>query len=339
MQEKSIVADSLSLGTSGRMSVRSEFSDSSFNDNYVKIGGALQDDYMDNDAPSRLLISSSQFSESDSSQDSDNDENSVGISEDACKEVRCIETEELSTNRCCESRCDTEGNTGISALVKVKDGDTEDKLGVSPSLQENHETFSVPLTEDRELVSHSVIVSKEIVTSPAKAGLVLASPQIEEARELSCIPSIIPSRGAPSTSYDLSNELSSSRRSLITIASRKPALLISVSSPLLENEGKSECAPPNESKKEFLGRPWGSESTVSTLNNGDNVERLSREGSQSSLGTAIDIELDVEQQRTSTIENNSNADTTNEIMTNVDELEHDKQTSDTPVSFIWFLVS
>lgn len=54
------------------------------------------------------------------------------------------------------------------------------------------------------------------------------------------------------------------------------------------------------------------------------------------MRTAIDIELDAQQQRTSTNENSISADTGIGEMKNVAELQHDKQTSDTPVSFMWF---
>ncbi|CAL5376272.1 unnamed protein product [Camellia sinensis] len=85
----------------------------------------------------------------------------------------------------------------------------------------------------------------------------------------------------------------------------KASLMTSPYSPWFEKveHNDNEHTPPNGFKNEFTGRPEDIRRRFYELNYGANIERLSRKGSQSAIGSVAAIDLEAHRGRTSTDDN------------------------------------
>ncbi|KAK3011615.1 hypothetical protein RJ639_011683 [Escallonia herrerae] len=329
LQEPSILADPPSMDASVRTYGTSRISDrhsgSSSDDNYIQ-SPDYEENFLHSNTSPRLLISSSNCSESDSYRgseeiDEENEEQSHETSNDLCKDVRCIETEESSTDRrLYYDHFSPEGNTGRSAVVMVGDGDRTDSI-LHP-MEEDGDLDLSHSKEDREWVSLSSKKNREVVSPPLKEDNELVSPSKEDSNLSYMHPS--PEKSSPR--HDLTDELSTSR-SLNVMKSRscKASIIIG-----LEKVENNENTPPSWSDKDFIGRNQGLPRKFSALNFGAFAERLSRKGSQSSAVTAGDVEQETQDQKISTGENSYGTNTCIEGVEEVAKFPQDKQVVDTP---------
>ncbi|CAL5328169.1 unnamed protein product [Camellia sinensis] len=85
----------------------------------------------------------------------------------------------------------------------------------------------------------------------------------------------------------------------------KASLMTSPYSPWFEKveHNDNDHTPPNGFKNEFTGRPEDIRRRLYELNYGANIERLSRKGSQSAIGSVAAIDLEAHRGRTSTDDN------------------------------------
>lgn len=251
-------------------------------DHYIKLPDSAEN-FLQNDALERS-VGTTRFIQSTSGQSWDEFEDQTSeTSEDLCKEVRCIETEESCADKWSEfNRSSPEGNTEISESVLAGNGHRTDQEFVSP-----------PLKEDR------------------------AS---------SYIPAIIPPPEWPLTNYMSSFQclkLSKSR-------SCKASLMTNPYSPWIENKN----TPPNAFENDVTARPEDIRRKLSKLNYIANVEKLSRNGVQSSVGSAAAVELEADLGKTSIDGNITCINTSIAVMEEKAGLQQEKQAADSPVSFI-----
>ncbi|XP_052196904.1 kinesin-like protein KIN-7F isoform X2 [Diospyros lotus] len=132
ISERSLSADPHSLDIGVRMFDRATYAyvqnADSPDDHYVRLSD-YEENYQLNGNSPHILVSTSQFIRSNSEQSWNGiEEQTDGMSEDLCKEVRCIETEESSTDHLSESNvsCPVENGT-------------------------DKELVSLPIKEDKEL--------------------------------------------------------------------------------------------------------------------------------------------------------------------------------------------
>lgn len=164
-------------------------SESSSDDHCVQLPD-FEETFMQNDTSTQQLVTTSKFVRSNSEQSWDEiEEQTNGTSEDLCKEVRCIEIEESSTNQNSEScRSSPKENTEISELLMDGHGD---KTG--------QEFIPMPLEEDRELRS----MPPRIVPSPENpspwplASYTCSSQSIKLTKSRSCKASLVTSPSSP----------------------------------------------------------------------------------------------------------------------------------------------
>ncbi|KAI5314030.1 hypothetical protein L3X38_043206 [Prunus dulcis] len=179
--------------------------------------------------------------------------------DDYCKEVRCIEMEEPSWDKNSGSPAlSTIGNEGTSALTS---GDTR---------VTGQELISTPVNADREGIQ-------------MQNGFAYGTLE----QRLHDVQMTIDSLGSPypeeSFPHDISANMSSSRSLKLTRSwSCRANLMTGSSSP-----DKLERTPPNGFEKSFHGRPESFGRKVPLLHY-DSNRRLSRNDSQSSLGSAVD---------------------------------------------------
>uniref|UniRef100_A0A5B7AP28 Kinesin-like protein n=1 Tax=Davidia involucrata TaxID=16924 RepID=A0A5B7AP28_DAVIN len=156
--ERSALADPHSLDAHIRTFDTSQYSDghsrSSSDEHYLQLP-EFEENFLHNDTSPQLSVSTN-FVRSDSGQGWEEiEEQSNRTSEDLCKEVRCIETEDSNTTRYVESNpLSSKENAGVSTLKVVGDGDRTDQ-----------ELVPHPLKGDREL---SCIHPPFVVLSPEK---------------------------------------------------------------------------------------------------------------------------------------------------------------------------
>lgn len=186
-------------------------------------------------------------------------------SEDVCKEVRCIEMEESSTNRYVASNIsDSSTNryqnsnmsspaadTATSGLTVVENGGGTNKELQSPLL--DHKGFVIP--------------------SPVKTSQWLPEKDMST-------PLIFKLRRSRSCKASLVTSLSSCWLEMVEK---------NENTPLIEFEKSyNESTPPTEFEKNFIGRPEGLQKKLPSLKYGGEIERLSRNGSQAERSAAFD---------------------------------------------------
>lgn len=335
VQNNSVKAIPHSMDVAARTLCTSPFSDgrsvSTINCNYVNLPDSSEELHLD--PRQRLLTSTSQLTESDLSQDlEDYDGKSNCTSEDICKEVRCIETEDFSKNNYLEScHLSNAHDIAMSATIALKNGETANEEWVSPVSQSDEVLVSLPLKEDTESIAPSLKVNGAALTFPWSEGTQVASAYMEDSK-LSCIYDN-PSPEKRSPSYELAKEFSRSR-SLSSTRSRscESGISATLSSPRLQEAVHLDDTPPNGSEGYSTQRPHGSQIKVSRLNFISDVESLSSNGSQSPTKNDVDIELDAQEQEKITAEVISNGNTCIAKMEIMSELQNENQGFDTPAN-------
>lgn len=197
-------------------------------------------------------------------------------SEDLCKEVRCIEMEEPSTNRCVDSN--------MSDLSPSKHVNSNTS---SPGANTATSGLTVDLDGDR-------------------ANPELGSPFLNKDTELKSFHPdfVIPSPEKPSP-WLMEEDMSSSRcLRLPRSRSCKASLMTSLSSSAFEKIEKDEKTPPIGFERDFIGRPVGLQMKISTLMFGANIDSFSRSNSQASVSSAAFDEIK-EQKAKGSIDENS----------------------------------
>ncbi|KAL6227055.1 hypothetical protein ACLB2K_001014 [Fragaria x ananassa] len=188
----------------------------------------------------------------------ENKEQSDVNSEDVCKEVRCIEMEESHTNRYVASHISDSSrsryqnsnqsspaaNTATSGLTLVENGDGTNKEMQSPLL--NHKGFVIPSPEK---------ISQWLPEKEMPTPLIY-----KLRRSRSCKASLVTSFSSCWFEMVEKNE----------------------NTPLIEFEKSyNESTPPTEFEKKFVGRPKGLQKKLPSFKYDGEIERLSRNDSQS----------------------------------------------------------
>lgn len=298
VQNNCLTAVPHSMDDAARTLCTSPFSDgqsiTTINRNYVNLPGPSEELHLD--PCRRLLTSTSQLTESDISQDlEDYDGKSNCTSEDICKEVRCIETEDFSNNNYLEpSHLSKAHDIEISATIASKNGETTNEEWVSPESKSDEVLVSLPSKEETAFAP-SLKVNGEAPAVPWSEGTQVASPYIEDSESKSIYDNPSPEKRSPS--YDLVKEFSRSRSlSSTTSRSCESGVSATSSSPRLQEAVHLDDKPPNGSEEYYTQSPPGSQIKVSRLSYVSDVESLSSNGSHSSNKNGVDIDLDTQEQ-------------------------------------------
>ncbi|KAK1357633.1 kinesin-like protein KIN-7G [Heracleum sosnowskyi] len=331
VQNNFLTAVPHSMDVSARTLCTSPFSDgqsiSTINRNYVNLPGSSEELHLD--PCRRLLTSTSQLTESDLSQDlEDYDGKSNCTSEDICKEVRCIETEDFSKYNYLESSHISKAHDiGISATIASKSGETANEEWVLPESKSDEVLVSLPSKEETD-IAPSLKVNREAPTVPWSESTQVASPYIEDSESKCIYDNPSPEKRSPS--YDLVKEFSKSRSlSSTTSRSCESGILATLSSPRLQEAVHLDDKPPNGSEGYYTQSPHGSQTRVSRLSYVSDDESSSSNGSQSSNKNDIDIGLDTQEQGKVTSETISNGNACIAKMEVMSELHNEHQGFDT----------
>ncbi|KAL3527185.1 hypothetical protein ACH5RR_011841 [Cinchona calisaya] len=296
--------DTSSLADSPTFS--SGHSRSSSEDNFIRIPDYVEN-FQDNNTSPRLLVISSSFSESESCHEWEEiEKRSNGTSEDLCKEVRCIEVEDLSCARPVE--------TPFSALSVNSSGDGEIPELLSPPPEKERISASPSLNEEKQLVSLPFKEHVELVSPPLKQDEQMVSPQVKEERELHSVDSCNVPTANSSPLQDLPED-SPGSKSLKLTKSRSCKASITM----------TNHTPPDGTEKEFIARPGGIGRKLLKFH--FDVGRLSREGSHPSAENIVDIELEASNEMSSRTHNSNSIDT----CTTMTELHHENEIPDAPI--------
>ncbi|CAI9757821.1 unnamed protein product [Fraxinus pennsylvanica] len=309
-QETSIGADPHSLD----LDIRSDgHSRTSSIDHFARVPYFDETFVNSNTSPS-LVISRSNFSESDSFQGwEEMEKQSNEPSEDLCKEVRCIEIEESSNKGAVESNClSSEENIRFPALRISRNGDGLEPEFVLTAPAKDEELVSSQLKDDiqmnTEVDPRPSIEDKEPVLTFLKEDRESVSSSFKVERELKCLPFLKVS----SLTNDLAKDSSGSRSLKLTKSrSCKASIIADSSSPWLKMIQYCENTPPDGSEREYTSRPVGFERKIPPLNFGSNTQRSEAEDSQFSAKNAFDIDVDVSKGEVSTADDVFVDDTSN----------------------------
>ncbi|XVF45379.1 hypothetical protein PTKIN_Ptkin02bG0201300 [Pterospermum kingtungense] len=183
--------------------------------------------------------------------------------EEYCKEVQCIEAEESEKDNNSESRNLPSGaSEGTMASTLYGDGELAAQ-----------ETISTPVNGDRE-------------TNHIQNGSTYDALEQRLHNVQKTVDSLVSSYPDKSPSDDWGADLSSSRSLKLSRSwSCRADVIGGASSPFADRE-HIESTPPNGLERNFPGRPEGYRKKFSSLNYGVNGGTLSRNNSQSSLGSA-----------------------------------------------------
>ncbi|KAL8123731.1 hypothetical protein AgCh_011649 [Apium graveolens] len=322
-----------SMDVAARTLSTSPFSDgqsiSTIKHNYVNVPGTSEELHLD--PCRRLLTSTSQLTESDLSQDvGDYDGKSNCSSEDICKEVRCIETEDFSNNNYLESiHLSKSHDIGILATSTSKNGETANEEWVPAESKADEVLVSLPSKEEIE-IEPSLKLNREAPTVSWSEGFQVASPYIED-NESKCIydnPS--PERRSPS--YDVVKEFSKSRSLSSTSRSCESGTSATLSSPRLQEAVHLCDNPPTGSDGYYTQSPHGSQTKVSRLSYASDVESSSSNGSQCSNNSDFDIGIDTQEKEKVTAEIITNGNACIAKMEFMSELQNEHQGFDTPAN-------
>ncbi|XP_016505619.1 kinesin-like protein KIN-7F [Nicotiana tabacum] len=294
-----------------------------------------------------LLPGSSNYSKSDSCQGWDEvEKQSNETSEDLCKEVRCIETEESSVKGTQESNYSfPEQNGGFPALVTIVNRERTNqgtlvppdngyRRSVTPPHKENGELKPLPFKEDQESVSSSFFAeerksSREMVSLFLRVDQALESPKFKEDKEFTCVHS---SNAPPEKLYSQCefNDDRSCNRNLKLSKSKscKASIITDRSSPCLEESNRNRSTPPSEPARSLNARPQDSEMEVSHLNFGSDV-KCSRNDSTFHAQSAFNVELEVPERKPLTDEDVNDADGARDArMNGMDQLQYEMDVKD-----------
>ncbi|XP_022726362.1 LOW QUALITY PROTEIN: kinesin-like protein KIN-7E [Durio zibethinus] len=182
--------------------------------------------------------------------------------EEYCKEVQCIEAEESGRDNNSESRAlPNDESEGMLALTLYGDGDVA-----------GQETMSTPVNGDRE-ANH---IQNDFVYDALEQRVHNVQKTIDSPV------SSYPDKSSPG---DQVADLPSSRSIKLTRSWSCRADVMGGTSPYTDRE-HIESTPTNGLEKNFPGRPEGYQKKFPSLNYGTNNGVLSRNNSQSSLGSA-----------------------------------------------------
>uniref|UniRef100_A0A5B7AQS5 Kinesin-like protein n=1 Tax=Davidia involucrata TaxID=16924 RepID=A0A5B7AQS5_DAVIN len=183
-------------------------------------------------------------------------------SDDICTEVRCIEMDESSKDKISESHAiSTSDNEGISALTMSRNGNVADEEMVS--------TLPREVSQIRNDLTYGALEQKFQDVQKTINSLVTPYPD-------------------KSSPWALSEDMPSSRSLNLTRSwSCRANLMTGSSSPFFETAWQSQNTPPNGFEKNYPGRPEGFGGMLPPLNYGAKIARLSRNDSQSSVGSAF----------------------------------------------------
>ncbi|KAL3818811.1 hypothetical protein ACJIZ3_004716 [Penstemon smallii] len=244
-------------------------------DHYARVQ-YLDENFVHGNSSPRILINSSNFSESDSFNNwEDIEKQSNGTSEDLCKEVRCIETEELSSKGANESNylSSEERNRYPEIKVSVNENEQAMELPSSPS-EKDQEFVSPPLKNDYEMKEDIEKEEQELISTSSKEDRESILPLCKKENEFSSM-----------NFLDISSlEKLSGSRSLKLAKSRS----CNSTSQWFKTMDYSENNSSIGSERELVGF----ERKISPFSFGSNEQILSRKDSHSSPENALDIEID-----------------------------------------------
>ncbi|CAI9110900.1 OLC1v1010999C2 [Oldenlandia corymbosa var. corymbosa] len=271
---------------------------SSSEDNFIRVPDL--ENFSNNDISPKVLAVSN-FSETGSFHAWEEvEKRSNAASEDICKEVRCIDLAELSSPLAVESQCHT--------LSVTSAGDNGIPEPLSPPLED--ESMSKPLMEEKQLVPHQE--HQELEYQPPDDDEKLDSPHLKDEKELHCIDSFAHAEDS-SPMHDATDNSPGSESFDLT-KSR------TCNSSILTNH-----TPPDESEREFVGRPEGIERKLLLFDL--DVERLSRMDSLPSAERIVDVEFEEAREKSSGNDNSKSIDASSK-----DEVFlHEYQTPESPI--------
>ncbi|XP_059654068.1 kinesin-like protein KIN-7E isoform X2 [Cornus florida] len=268
-----------------------------------QLPGNHGDDYL-SDGTSSPLSDSAEFV--GSNQCHGRESFSLGTGEDSddiCKEVRCIEMDESNKDKTSESiALSASEDVGILALTTSRNGNLEDE-----------ETTSTPPREVNHIQNDlTYFALEQKIQGVQKTIDSLVSPYPDE----------------PSP-WDQTMDVSGSRSQRLTRSwSCRAKLMTGSSSPCFETAGPNQNTLPNGFEKSFPGRPEGFRRTPPMLNFGAHNARLSRNNSQSSVGSLLVDRLKAENDMTSTHEGIPGIDTFVAGLKEMAKLQFEKQRGD-----------
>lgn len=185
-----------------------------------------------------------------------------------CKDVLCIEMDESSKDGTAEHLSLSVGqdNGRVPALAVSSVGDLEDEEIMPTSPRE--------VSRPRNSYNYDALEQK-----------------VQDVQKT--VDTLFGTCPAEPSPWSLATDMSSSGSpKLARSSSCRPNLMIGSSSPgYYEMLQPNEKTPPNQSAKFYLGRPAHSQRRIPPLNYNDNTARLSRNNSQSSVGSVLLDEL------------------------------------------------
>ncbi|XP_010263901.1 PREDICTED: kinesin-like protein KIN-7F isoform X2 [Nelumbo nucifera] len=278
----------------------------SSNNHFLQLPKNSEDHLLNGDTSSQLSISSHQFDGlgpgscqnwEEVAQVTDED------NEDLCKEVRCIEMEESSTDRNVESNAlSPEENDKLLALTENRNRGTTEEL------------ISTPLETDKDLKHTSTISSYDALEQKLQ----------DMQKTIACLVNPYPDEPSP---WPPEAELSSSRGMKLTRSQSCRATLMTSSSSWFGKQEQNQNTPQSGFEKVFPGRLDGFQKNLSALNYGSNTESLSGKDSQNSEGSASTNELKADNVKTS-VEDVTSIQSFVEELKEMAKLQYDNQAID-----------
>lgn len=289
---------------------------SSSEDQFIHVSG-FEENFLHNNSSQRVVVSSSTFSETDSCRGWDDlEKQSDRISEDLCKEVRCIDIEDSEVNEPVESSYPfPEENSGYTARIAIGNiGKTDQEnlslyiMSPSPPIKEDSRSSLVPLKLVDELVFASsldedrksnrqlvlpVEDEQELASSSSEGGKksALESSKVDE--ELLCNHSSESSSVQQLSPYAMTSDSSDSRSSRITISRSSEAdLVIDPSSPWNKEVEYPENTTPHGSERNLNTESQGFEKEISSFNSGASIKALMEEHFTLSADSDVGIQLE-----------------------------------------------
>ncbi|GMP31963.1 hypothetical protein CsSME_00005947 [Camellia sinensis var. sinensis] len=221
-------------------------------------------------------------------------------------------------------------NSGRSwDMIEEKTNGTSEDLCKEVRCIEAEESNRSSSPEQNTEISESMVAGNGDTTDQE-----FVSPPLKEDSMLSYIPHFVAHSHKKPSTWPLTEYMSGSQSLKLTKSrSCKASLMTSPYSPWFEKEetNDNEHTPPTGFEKEFTGRPEDIRRRLYELNYGANIERLSRKGSQSSIGSVAAIDLEAHRGRTSTDDNITSVNTCIVRMEEKAELQQEKQVADNPV--------
>ncbi|KAF9603153.1 hypothetical protein IFM89_034163 [Coptis chinensis] len=180
--------------------------------------------------------------------------------EELCKDVRCIELEDSSTNSIAEPDAITrEEDEGMFSLRFIEDGPTTDQT-----------LLSAPRKEDEKLTKRQVKFTYDNMEQKFQ----------DEQKTINCVNSPLPD---PPSRWQEPEDLSMSRKTMLAKSRSCRASLMNGSfSPSPRKAEKNHNTPPSGSEKDFSGKLRDIQRKFATSNYDSNTSLLSRQSSRTS---------------------------------------------------------